>query len=870
MLLLFCSIPSFADRKEVSNYTEDYGVDAGTSGYDETSVFINVQRVGGIDMPALIHGSVVYLSIVDVFDFLKIKNTSSPDRDSVTGFFIDPNAAFVIDKINNRILYKGKVQELKADDLIQTDANLYLRIEYFSQVFGLECSFDFRNLSVKINTALELPAIREMRQAQVRNNISKLKGEMKADTTIGRSYPFFHIGMADWSVISTQEVKGRTDARLSLALGAVLAGGELNLAFNYFSNAPVNSKQQFYQWRYANNDHSALRQVMLGRIAPQATASLFAPVVGAQVTNTPTTFRRSFDTYKLSDITKPGWTVELYVNNVLIDYTKADASGFFSFDVPLVYGNSVVKLRFYGPWGEEQSREQYISIPYHFLPSRELQYTVSAGIVEDDKNSIYSKANINYGLSSHITIGGGMEYLSSVTSGKFMPFANASVRLAPGLILSGEYMHGVRSKGLLNYRLPSNIQVELNYTRYAKDQTAIIYNYLEERKVVLFVPFHSNNVSLMSRLTLNQIVLADKLKYTTGEWVLSGSVAGINASITTNMVSVKKSDPVKFDPYLYSNVSLAFRLPKGFIFTPTAQYGYKEKELISVKCTLDKLIFKKAFLNINYEQNFKSKLTNIGIGLRYDFSFARVGVSARQCNKVMQLVQSARGSLIYDGKTNYVKAVDRNNVGRAGITLLPYLDINGNERRDAGEPKVQGLEAGIRTGRVAHDKHDTLIRIFDLEPYTNCFIDLTNNHFEDISWQVRNKHLSVVADPNQVKLIEVPVAVMSEASGNVVLENANGHKGMDRIKIDFYKNDSTLVASTFTDQDGTFSFLGLKSGSYTARPDVNQLNKLNMTALPAFISINVSGGREGTLIENLSFILSAEKSRQKDVREEEN
>ena len=60
--------------------------------------------------------------------------------------------------------------------------------------------------------------------------------------------------------------------------------------------------------------------------------------------------------------------MELYVNNVLVDYVKADASGFFTFEVPLVYGNSLVKLRYYGPWGEEHSREQTISIPFNFLP----------------------------------------------------------------------------------------------------------------------------------------------------------------------------------------------------------------------------------------------------------------------------------------------------------------------------------------------------------------------------------------------------------------------------------------------------------------------------------------------------------------------
>src|SRR4051812_41455211 len=57
----------------------------GGPGYDETSVFINVQRVGGMEMPAVIKNRNVYLPVTNFFDFLKIKNTASIDLDSVTG-----------------------------------------------------------------------------------------------------------------------------------------------------------------------------------------------------------------------------------------------------------------------------------------------------------------------------------------------------------------------------------------------------------------------------------------------------------------------------------------------------------------------------------------------------------------------------------------------------------------------------------------------------------------------------------------------------------------------------------------------------------------------------------------------------------------
>jgi hypothetical protein len=133
--------------------------------------------------------------------------------------------------------------------------------------------------------------------------------------------------------------------------------------------------------------------------------------------------------------------VELYVNNVLVDYVKADASGFFTFEVPLVYGNTMVRLRFYGPWGEERTKEQSLTRPYNFIPKRELEYPVSAGVVEDSVWSRYSRADLNYGATRFLTLGGGAEYLSSVTATPVMPFVNASLRLPGNVLLSGEYTH---------------------------------------------------------------------------------------------------------------------------------------------------------------------------------------------------------------------------------------------------------------------------------------------------------------------------------------------------------------------------------------------------------------------------------------------
>ena len=148
--------------------------------YDEIFVFLSVQQIGGIDISAAIDGTTVYLPITTLFDFLKIKNTATTDLDSISGFLINPQNPFLVSKKNNRIVFKDKVYDLRPDDFIRTETNLYLKSKFFGEIFGLDCAFHFRSLSVVLTTKLELPIIREMRQEMMRANINRLRGRRKS------------------------------------------------------------------------------------------------------------------------------------------------------------------------------------------------------------------------------------------------------------------------------------------------------------------------------------------------------------------------------------------------------------------------------------------------------------------------------------------------------------------------------------------------------------------------------------------------------------------------------------------------------------------------------------------------------------------
>jgi hypothetical protein len=78
-------------------------------------------------------------------------------------------------------------------------------------------------------------------------------------------------------------------------------------------------------------------------------------MIGFSITNAQQSYTSSFTTYTISDHTEPDWTVELYINDALINYTKADQTGYYKFSVPLSYGTTNMVLKFYGPYGEVRS-----------------------------------------------------------------------------------------------------------------------------------------------------------------------------------------------------------------------------------------------------------------------------------------------------------------------------------------------------------------------------------------------------------------------------------------------------------------------------------------------------------------------------------
>jgi hypothetical protein len=258
-----------------------------------------------------------------------------------------------------------------------------------------------------------------------------------------------------------------------------------------------------------------------------------------------------------------------------------------------------------------------------------------------------------------------------------------------------------------------------------------------------------------------------------------------------------------------------------------------------------------------------SKWRYISAGLRFNFSFAQTFFSARKSSNpvasktgnTLSTMQSVRGSLIYDDHSRKITADNQNNVGKGGLIFSAFLDFNCNGLREANEPRINGLKLRINGGRTEQNKKDSIIRVLGLEPHTSYYVELDKNSFDNIAWQIKHRTMKITIDPDRLKLIEVPVAVVGEVSGTVYLKSEKAQNGLGRIIVNIYNSDSVLVAKTLTEHDGYFTYMGLAPGNYVARIDLAQLNKLRMNSSADRV-FRINPGREGDVADGLEFILT--------------
>lgn len=795
--------------------------------FDPILINVGVSKIGSTEIPALISKQTLYLSVTDLFGFLKIKTVSKPGG-IIEGFVLHQLDPYTISLSDSSITYKGAVHQVNGG-LQEFEGVIYLQASSLGEIFELPCEFDFRSLQVKLEANPALPIFKEIRREQLWKYLGKGQA-YTPDTTYRPQYKLFNFDGFDWNLLLNKEIRLNTErgdestnqanlqSRGFVNMGGELGYGNFNARLNWFGNSKLSYRNLDFRWKRILTSQNVLKQITIGRINNTSFATRFQPVTGIGLSNAPPISRKSFGFHTIRDFTRPFWVVELYLNNELIEYIKTDETGLYHFEIPLSYGTNKLQLKLFGPSGEQEIRDETVFIPFLLLPKKELIYHFNAGVVHGLRFDNLINAQVSYGLTEFFTIGGGMEYFSGLSDRRFISRFTTTTKLGNSMLLSTEWLPEIKTAGVLNARTKSGIVLDLSYENFAKGQNTFPQiNYLSLRRISGTIPFRVKGKLYNSRFIFTE------LDYPTAKsqmlnWSLNGTILGAFSNLTTQLSKFQNN------VFLTSMIQQTYRLPASWLLNTRAQLNYKNMDFSSLMVGLEKHLQSGLRISTFYQIGFNLQNSIIGLNLRYDFGIFQGTNNSRLQGDHLMINQSMMGSVVQDQISRNLNFSSRSELGRATLTIIPFIDINNNQVKDKDEPYEYELAVKVKGSSSVKDPKTGITRVKNLIPYQDYLIELDENSLPEISWRLAHKKIQLGIKPGNANELKVPITVVNEVQGKVVMNNAP----IGGIKVQFFNQENKLIKEVVSQQDGSFYYSELTAGTYTFRPDFNQLKQLEM------------------------------------------
>ncbi|HRQ30015.1 MAG TPA: hypothetical protein PLU49_08060 [Saprospiraceae bacterium] len=817
--------------------------------YDEIAILLKIDKLGNYEMDAAYYNDSLYLPLITLFKVLGIYVWHSPKIDTISGYILKEANSFTFNIQEGTIQFGEKTKKLTSHQMITTPMDVFVPIDILEEVFDFTLEFNFRFLTVNFSSDIEMPIIKQLRIEKLRENMRVLTGEVHSDTTYKRPFQIIGGGVIDWSMQLNQSTEqGGNNQQLKASVGLQLFGGELNLRSHVFRDSTLHFGSQSAKWKYINDNHTFIRQIETGFIGIPTILPIASQIIGLKLTNIPNAYKKTYGTYFLERKTNPGWEIELYINNNLIGFTTSDVNGLFSFEIPLVFGNSEILLKYYGPWGEEQEEQLTINIPYSFTRHKKVEYQTFSGFTSDSLNSFISHNKIAYGLNKRVTISGGYELSRKGVDQKHIIFASANMMLGRKTLINYTYVHQTVHDISMLTRTKNNLFIELKHKQFVPNQSIFSSTNLAESQIAFNFPFS------VKKLKVNFKNTSRMNFHVTQNSFFNESALSVLKNRTNWGLTYTASLTEKSKSYLGLNGSI--HLKKNYSLYMFSLYDISENKMNSVRIQAQKKFKRNMYMVGSYYYDFLKSNHSVNISLYVDLKPMRISAGASADKSGLSSFQNLAGSMILSKKPAPVQFTNTTNTGKGGIDILPYLDINHNNVKEPDEPMVKNVSVGINKGKEVLADVDTIHRFISLEPYAQHLIKISNSGFPYISWILEQKTLAVFPSPNVIQQIYVPIKPMGEIEMEVKIKTTqNNILPASKLLLYIYSESDELVHKGLTEKDGYFNFMGLSPGKYKIKLDDRQLQALSLNKPETDFGFEVKAIPEGDFIDGLVLYL---------------
>lgn len=758
-----------------------------------------------------------------------------------SGFIINEEKFFTLDAKAGKLVIKGVISDVDKDLIISHQNEIYVESSLLSKWLPMDFDINFSDLILVIKPREKLP-FQLKQEREGRRNLKHISTKNDYET-INSEYKEYSVPVMNMEFGYDYSNRSSHNNKTSFS---ILSSGDVGYMTNNFTMA-ADSDDSITSIRTSLGKKD-LNKNLLGKMHASEFLvgdinSVDMPLVatrsrgrGLYVSNFDLNRLDQFDSTSFIGDSQPGWEVELYWNDTLLDFVLVGEDGRYEFlNIPVFYGDNIFRIVSYGPQGQVREETQVFNINSSILKQGEFGYKFSAdeksrslfGIDEERLNIRHDDdyrlvTDFEYGITDKTTMQAGF-IRTPLEDGITHNYANIGFKsnwnnVFTQLNVARDLDDGGQALGMaVNTRI-SGIGIRLRRENYYDFVSEVEVPDLDRHTSISRVDIDGRisgltKSGLSYRFGYMEDVYRDDKVVDTFSNRLFTSLNGIGLTNEIQNINTKYnfySDNITEGEFSVrgSFKRIGLRLSFGYELQPEE-------------------VFKTA--NLSIQKNFSND-TNIRFDIKKDLSGEEVTTFTSYFNKMfddyrVSTVLSGDDdgnfsagmrlgmSVGYDDKENrwFMEGRDITSSGIASISA--FLDSNYNGERDYGEELISDINFKTNGGYYKTSK-DSSLMVNNLRPYNKNVIEVDAENIRDPFIMPAKKGVNLIAVPGKINYLDFAFQPVTEIDGNVFTVSNNEKSAVSGIEVRLIDINGTVVDSTRSEFDGFYIFYKVPAGNY--------------------------------------------------------
>ncbi|MGA1790171.1 MAG: hypothetical protein ACMUIM_01695 [bacterium] len=812
-----------------------------------------------------------------------------PEKGIATGWFMRESKTFTLDLNKGVVAISGKEYQLRPGTAELGNNDIFVNIKTLEKWFPILLEFIQKRMIINVTSTEPLPIEERLEREKRRGSLNKKNNfETEKYRRVQSPYKLVQIPFMNLTNNTRYDNNQKEDHENSTTF---LMTGDL-LYLNSTILIAADSDEGLSNFRLSMG-----RKDLEGRLLGPLKATEFSlgdvytPQIpgttisqsgrGVSLSNFPLEYASDFDTITIRGDIEPDWEVELYRNDVLLDFQHAGEDLIYEFtDIPLLAGLNNIKLIFYGPFNQKREKIHRFLMHPDLLKKGRFYYRFSANQHETDLIPIGDDtiktgqkqgkgryiAEFEYGVGKRTTIISNLAAIplddghqnNYCSIGGLSSFGGIYGRFEVTERLNdekGRASHTSVQTRLGGYSIIAKYdQFSHNFisekrTRSAYSLSDSLHLRLDGSLRMKFLPslnigltgkrdhFESGqtNIDISNRISLfvKRFHISHNLYYALrNKGTIDGPIEQLDGRLLVNLhlhkLSLRGDIGYNIDPdknIMDGTITSDYRLTKNFSFRAGISHKFQGEKTYGYSTGLSKT-FSRFILGLSttYEDNGHYSIRlSASMGIGYE-PIKKKGVISSQ------------------------------SLGNAGIvSARVFLDENQDGQFDDQDILLPDVKFHINNSpsKIKTNEHGIAL-LTNISSYTPVTITVDRSSFDDPYWIAKEDTIEVIARPGAPIQLDFPILETGEIDGIVYIKKDNEIREASNVELELIDQKGTIIKKTKSVYDGFYLFDLVPMGSYLVRISEEQLKRLKLKNVKAQ-SITVT--RENAIVSGTEFII---------------